>query len=186
MKRFLRGVADRGLPDELADPLYVIAINRSDLVSAELLPRVEAELKQQPSASRERLIENMADAIAYGGDERSLDTLLHLAEIDTSRFAPTIPLLLRYTFGRDVTGQNSFSLAYYAFGKTNQVVDQAILRWVEDYGSTHNGVRYWAEAIVKLNKGRPSEEKLLTDPIISRLPGGIPSDLRVELQNVSR
>ena len=166
---------EQGLTEEWADPLAVLAINRSQVVVSELFERIETA-RQDPKVS-EKFVHTMADLLAYSADETALDALMRLAVSDHARFGVFLGRALDYARGR----RNPYSLAYYAVGKSSSEVDSEIMRWVETNAQLGTDYRVWAKAIFERNGEAPTETTLLNDPIISRLSDGIPLALQKEL-----
>jgi hypothetical protein len=180
VKRLIQEALDRGLSESSVDNLAVLAKNRSSLVIPELLSRLEVAL--QDPAVPEKFIHTVADIIAFAADEVALDALMRLAVLDHKRFGYFIGRAFDYAQGR----RNPYLLAYYAIGKASPQIDQDIIKWVQANAPQGHGFRDWAEAIAEREEESVSEKVLDKDPIISRLPGGIPVGLLEELKKHPR
>ncbi len=72
--RFIDNAIDQGLPSDLMDDLYLISINRSDILLPQLVERLQNRDRQDVLVPKTR--NGVLDLVAYSANERSLDVLL--------------------------------------------------------------------------------------------------------------
>lgn len=171
---FLIKSLDRGLPQEEIDQVGLLALNRSDMVVPELLKRIEPALSNHSLS--DRTITLMAGMIAYAADERAIDGIARLCDVDAKRFQFLVARAFDYATGQ----KNAYSLAYYALARYSNI-EPEVMRWVQNSLEFPSNAHRWARAILQRYGDKPTEVDLRSDPIASRLKGGLPQSVRESL-----
>lgn len=155
------------LSAEAADDLYLLALSRPAVVLPVLERRLGAALAADPPARRE--VRQLADLIAYAGDERALAALERLmASGHGPALQGSVGRLLDYADGRI----NPFLLAYRAVEGGPEVRGEAVA-WALERAAHGQGLDQWASAILELSGPAASPAAALADdPLVRQLPGG--------------
>ena len=174
--RFIDNAIDQGLPSDLMDDLYLISINRSDILLPQLVERLQNRDRQDVLVPKTR--NGVLDLVAYSANERSLDVLSDLCSSASEDSCNFIRQVFQYTDGR----RNPFSLMYYSLAKPNVCAGTAARDWMID--TPHR--RLLAAALVERYKQSPAESELREDPILSTLTGSQTQGVRDQLPVVLR
>lgn len=174
---FLLQSLNSGLFAERIDQIGLLTLNRSDMVIPELLRRARAAVADSAAISERDLL-LITGMIAYAGNERAVEAISELVELDEQRFGPFIARTFDYAVGK----RNPYSLAYYAFRTSKPAVERHVIKWVEARSAFPSNRRQWAETLYERYKKVPSDAELLADPIVSRLPANLSAGVRKELR----
>lgn len=176
-REFLMKTLDAGLPESEIDQLGLLSLNRSDLVIPELIRRIEVAL--QDHALADRTITLMAGMVAYAANERAIDGVARLCEIDAQKFG----FLVARVFDYSVERKNPYTLVYYALAN-HSTIDGPVLEWVSASVRFPGNDKKWARALLERYNGPPSVTNLRTDPLLFRLKGGLPDSVKRELNSM--
>jgi hypothetical protein len=163
---------DLGFPDDRADQMTMLVINRSSLVLPVIEARVESALQSEPPVKA--FIETAIEMIVYAGDEQSLRAISKLMAIDETRFGP----LVKRTLDNAGNWRNPFTVAYGGLEQGDEAVARQVMAWTETALVSNRRQRAWAEAMVMRYGKVPDESVWTTDPIASRLKNGASPELR--------
>jgi hypothetical protein len=174
---FIKTTMEHGFPEDRADQMTMLIINRSALSVSLIEAKVE-ELLKSPSPSR-RSIDIASEMIAYAGDEQSLRAISRLIAIDEPRFGRLVARVL------DNAGnwRNPFMVAYRGFELGDDAVSRYTVAWAESALASNSSQRVWAEAMLDRYGKVPGDSEWATDPIASRLEDRASPELR---RSVSR
>ena len=174
---FIKTTMEHGFPEDRADQMTMLIINRSAL-SVPLIEAKVEEILKSPSPSKGS-IDIALEMIAYAGDEQSLRAISRLIAIDESRFAR----LVARTLDNAGNWRNPFTVAYRGFESGDDAVSRLAAAWAESALASDHMQRVWAEAMLDKYGRAPGEAEWATDPIASRLKDRASPELR---QNVLR
>ena len=161
--KFVNETMDAAFPDDRADQMTMLVINRSALVLPLIERRVEVELRSQsPSKS---LIETATEMIAYAGDEQALREVSKLVAIDDSRFGR----LVGRTLDNALSFRNPFTIAYRGVEIEDERMARKIGAWADSALSSRRMQRLLAEAMVERYGQVPGEAEWAKDPLTVRL-----------------
>jgi hypothetical protein len=161
--KFVNETMDAGFPDDRADQMTMLVINRSVLVLPLIERRVEDELRSQSPSKN--LIATGTEMIAYAGDERALREVSKLVHIDDNRFGP----LVARTLDNALNFRNPFALAYRGYEFRDTVLARHIAVWSNGALSSTRMQRLFGEAMNARYKRVPGEREWASDPIASRI-----------------
>lgn len=173
--RFVTETIAAGFPDDRADQLTMLVLNRSALVLPLLERRVEDEFRAQ-SPSKE-LIGIVTEMIAYAGDEQALREASKLIALDGQSFGR----LVGRTLDNALDFRNPFVVAYSGLNFGIEPVSDLIGEWASSKLSAPKMQRLLAEAMLARYERIPDEVTLNKDPIVSRLTKGVSAGLRQKL-----
>jgi hypothetical protein len=163
---------DQGFPENRADQMTMLVINKSAVVVPLLEARIE-EMLNSPTP-RQKAVDIASEMIAYAGNVQSLDAISKLSAIDAKRFGK----LVGRTLDNAMNYGNPFTVAYRAFDLGDEGVSQSVASWCDSSLKTDRMKRLWAEAMVDKYGKVPEETEWSNDPIASRLSGGERERLR--------
>jgi hypothetical protein len=175
---FVAEMIDQGFPDERADQMTMLIINRSALVLPLIGTRVAASLKSESPSSR--FVDIGSEMIAYAGDEVSIREISKLIAIDEQRFGR----LVGRTLDNAGTFRNPFTSVYSAFELDDAAISRYTAEWVHSASQSNRMQRLWAEAMLDRYHKIPDGPEWYADPIASALKA-IP-DLQNMRQNLLR
>src|SRR5262245_31822830 len=95
-----------GLPPDSMDRIAVLAMQHSPIAAPLLVTHIQNS-RADTAASKEE-IKRAADVLAYIGDDRAVDAVIHLIEFDPPRFGYLAGRVLDYAWGR----RNPYVVAY--------------------------------------------------------------------------
>ena len=173
--RFVNETIAAGFPDDRADQMTMLVLNRSGLVLPLLERRVEDELRAQ-SPSKE-LIVTVTEMIAYAGDEQALREASKLIALDGLTFGR----LVGRTLDSALDFRNPFAVAYSGLNFGIEPVSDLIGEWAASRLNAPKMQRLLAEAMLAKYERIPDEVALNKDPIVSRLKKGVSVGLRQKL-----
>jgi hypothetical protein len=176
-REFLMKTLDAGLPESEIDQLGLLSLNRSDLVIPELIRRIE--VKFHDHTLPDRSITLMAGMVAYAANERAIDGVSRLCEIDAEKFG----FLVARVFDYSVERRNPYTLVYYAL-TNHSITDGLVLEWVSASVRFPGNDKKWARALLERYNGPPSVTNLRSDPLLFRLKGGLPDSVKRELDSM--
>lgn len=178
--KFVNETMDAGFPDDRADQMTMLVINRSVLVLPLIERRVEVELSS-PSPSK-RLIETATEMIAYSGDDQALREVSKLVAIDDSRFGR----LVGRTLDNALNFRNPFTVAYRGVEMQNEPTARKIGAWADSALSSQRMQHLWAKAMVERYGQAPGEGEWANDPLTSRLKSPRYEQLRESVLGLAR
>jgi hypothetical protein len=178
-REFLLQVLDRGLAEPDIDQVGLLTLNRSDLVVPELLKRIESAVRNRSLADRTIML--MAGMIAYAADERAVDGIARLCELDSKRFEFLVARALDYSTGQ----KNPYTLAYYALVR-HPSIGHDVVQWIERSLEFPSNSSRWARAVLQRYDGPPNDADLRADPIASRLKSGLPDVVRESIEALTK
>lgn len=160
---FINRTMDLGFPENRADQMTMLVINRSAIT----LPLIEAKLEEalKSTSTPKGFVDTASEMIAYAGDEQSLRAVGKLMAIDERRFGHLVGRAL------DNAGnwRNPFAVAYRGIEIGDEAVSRQIGAWADSALSSRRMQRLWAEAMLDRYGAVPSEAQWAKDPIASRL-----------------
>lgn len=174
---FINRTLDLGLPEDRADQMTMLIINRS----AVTLPLIEARLEQavkSPSTSKS-FIDTAIEMVAYSGDDEAIRAAGKLLALDEKRFGS----LVGRTLDNAGNWRNPFTVAYRGLEIGDEAVSRRIAAWAESALASAHMQRAWAESLVDRYGKVPGESEWAKDPLFSRLKDRPSLDLR---QSVAR
>jgi len=169
---FIISTMDQGFPQDRADQMTMLIINRSALTLPLIAARLEMVLKS-PSAST-NFVDIASEMVAYAGDEQALRVVRKLIAIDEQRFGR----LVARTLTNSTNWRNPFTLAYFAFGIGNDDVTRRTVAWSESALSSDRMRQLWAEAMLDRYGKAPGQPEWAQDPLASRMRVQHASELR--------
>ena len=177
--RFIEATMEQSFPEDRADEMTMLIINRS----AVALPLIESKLEQvlnSPSPSK-RFIDVASEMIAYAGDEQSLRAISNLIRIDEPRFGRLVGRTL------DAAGnwRNPFSVVYRAFDLGDDSLARYAIDWADSALESVRVQRVWAEAMLDKYGRVPATSDWAHDPIASRLRSERASRLKERVLGVA-
>ncbi len=183
---YVQLLVENGFPQERMDELYLLALNRAEIVFPILEQGLIASLTTK-SWSDEK-IHRAADVIAYVADESAIEVICRLAAMDLDRLLPLLERSLNYSVGR----RNSYQLVYRALDCENLPAAETAIRWAGEwlnkYGATRRGYPQLAEAVVARAEARreiPEGTSVAADPLLRALYGSeIPLNVLHEIERV--
>lgn len=160
---FITATIEQGFPEDRADQMTMLIINRSALT----IPLIEGKLEQALIASSpsKRFVDIASEMIAYAGDEEALRAIGKLIELDETRFGQ----LVGRTLDNSVHFRNPFTIAYRGLELGNEAVSRHTVAWVESVLASDRMQRTWAEAMLDRYGKVPGDSEWATDPIVARL-----------------
>lgn len=169
---FINRTIDLGFPENRADQMTMLIINRSAIT----LPLIEAKLEEalKSTPPPKGFVETASEMIAYAGDEWALREISKLLAVDENRFAR----LVGRTFDNAGNWRNPFAVAYRGFELGNEAISQRTMQWVESALASNRMRRTWAEAMLDRYGKVPGDPEWATDPIASRLKDRASPELR--------
>lgn len=105
---FITSTMDEDFPEDRADRMTMLIINRSSLTIPLIEKRLEETLKSDHPSKK--FIDVASEMIAYAGDQQSLLAISKLLKIDEKKFGP----LVARTLDNALNWRNPFTLAYSA------------------------------------------------------------------------
>lgn len=121
----------------------------------------------------------MAGMVAYAANERAVDGVARLCEINTERFG----FLVARVFDYSVEQKNPYTLVYYALTR-HSIIEDPVMAWVKESVRFPGNRKKWARAILERHGGPPSQSELRTDPILFKLRDGLPDSVKLELNSM--
>jgi len=173
--KFVNETIAAGFPDDRADQMTMLVLNRSALVLPLLEQRVEDELRLQ--APSKELIETATEMIAYAGDEQALLEVTKLIAIDGARFGR----LVERALDNALDFRNPFMVAYRGLDIGSEATSKRIAEWADTRLGLPKMQRLLAEAMLERYEQIPSEAGWNSDPVVSRLKNGVSVGLRQKL-----
>lgn len=175
--QFIKAALDEGLPDNRADQMTMLVINRSALT----LPLIEAKVEEvlRLQSPPQRFVATASELIAYAGNEQSLKAIAKLITLDEKRFSPLVGRALTHS----ANWRNPFTVAYRGLEMGDETISRYTLAWAESALASNRMKRAWAEAMLDRYGRPPSESEWTIDPIASRLKDRASPELR---RSVSR
>lgn len=160
---FVQSAIERGFPDNQADEMTMLIINRSSLVVPLIEGKVEEVLKSNlPSR---RFVDTASEMIAYAGDEESLRAISKLMAVDPTRFGTLVSRAL----DNSLNYRNPFTVIYRALRIGDDEVSKYVTLWCESALATDRMKNLWAQAMLDRYGNIPSPEEWQRDPLASRL-----------------
>lgn len=157
--QFVSEAVEAGFPDDRADQLTMLVLNRSALVLPMLEQRIETELlSQSPSKS---FIETASEMIGYAGDVQSLLAVRKLMQIDETRFGR----LVARTLDNALTFRNPFAVAYVGIEIGDGTISGKIGAWADTALRSRRMQRLLAEAMVERYGRVPDDSDWKTDQL---------------------
>jgi hypothetical protein len=178
--KFVNETMEAGFPDERADQMTMLIINRSALVLPLIERRIEIELRSQSSSKD--LIETAMEMIAYAGDEQAIREVSKLVAIDEARFGRFVARTLHNA----LNFRNPFTIAYRGVEIEDGRIAQKIGAWADSALLSQRMQRLWAEAMVKRYGRVPSEAEWAKDPLAVRLRTSRHEQLRENVTGFAR
>jgi len=169
---FINRTMDLGFPENRADQMTMLIINRSALMVPLIEAKLEEALKSAPAPKG--FVETASEMIAYAGDERALRAVGKLLAIDENRFGR----LVGRTLDNAGSWRNPFSVVYRGLEIGDEAVSRRMAAWVESALASNTMQRTWAEAMLDRYGKVPGDSEWATDPIVSRLNGQASPGLR--------
>ena len=176
---FIKTTMEHGFPEDRADQMTMLIINRSAL-SVPLIEAKVEELLKSPSPSQQS-IDIASEMIAYAGDDQSLRAISKLIAIDESRFGR----LVARTLDNAGNWRNPFSVAYRGFELGDDAVSRNAAAWAESALSSNRMQRAWAEAMLDRYGNVPGDSEWATDPIVARLEDRASPELRQSVMRLA-
>ena len=169
---FINKTIGLGFPENRADQMTMLIINRS----AVALPLIESKLEDalKSTSTPKRLVDTATEMIAYAGDEQALRAVSKLMSVDENRFGP----LVGRTLDNAGNWRNPFGVVYRGLDIGDETVSRHMAAWVESALASNNMQRAWAEAMLDKYGKVPGEIEWATDPIASRLKDQSSQELR--------
>lgn len=160
---FVIRTMDLGFPEDRADQMTMLIINRSVLVMPLLENRVVAELRSQSPSKH--FIATATEMIAHAGDEQALRQISKLIAIDDKRFGS----LVGRTLDNALSYQNPFIVGYRGLDMGAEALSRRIGAWAGSRLHTERMQLFWAEALLDRYGKVPADTEWLTDPLASRI-----------------
>lgn len=113
---FITSTMDRGFPEDRADQMTMLIINRSSLTVPLIEERLEQALKS--SSLSTKFIDIASEMIAYAGDEHAFRAVIKLTAVDRQRFEH----LVGRTLDNSLDRRNPFFVAYAALEHGNESI----------------------------------------------------------------
>jgi hypothetical protein len=169
---FINRTMDLGFPEDRADQMTMLIINRSALTSPLIEAKLEEALKSTPAPKG--FVETASEMITYAGDERALRAVSKLVALDENRFGRLVGRIL------DNAGnwRNPFNVVYGGLEIGNEAISRHIVVWVESALASNRMQRAWAEAMLDRYGKVPGGAEWATDPIVFQLNGRALPELR--------
>src|ERR1035438_3319066 len=169
---FISRTMDLGFPENRADQMTMLIINRSALT----LPLIEAKLEEvlKSTPTPKGFVETASEMIAYAGDERALRAVSKLVAIDENRFGR----LVGRTLDNARNWRNPFGVVYRGLEIGDEAVSRQMAAWVESALASNTMQRRWAEAMLDRYGKVPGDSEWATDPVVSGLKHGASTELR--------
>lgn len=172
---FLETAVDLGFPEDRADQITMLVINRSEIALPILTRRVEDALISQTAPAR--VVYMAVEMIAYAGDEEAIRAVAQLMSADERRFGPYVGRIL----DNASNWRNPFSLVYRVLDRSDSRVAGLAMKWVEARLDSTNMQRKWAEAMLDNYGKAPGASDWARDPIATRLNAGRSYSLRDQI-----
>jgi hypothetical protein len=169
---FVISTINQGLPEDRAEQMTMLIINRSQLVAPLLEAAIEGALREPSPASR--LIDIASEMIAYAGDEQSLRAVSKLIALDERRFGH----LVGRTLDNSMNWRNPFTIAYRGLGIGDPAVARYAVAWSASALSSDRMKHLWSEALLDRLGKVPDQAEWARDPLASRLPNAPDERLR--------
>ena len=166
IRKFVETTMDQGFPENRADQMTMLIINKSAVAVPVLETGIE-EILNSPEPSL-KAVDIASEMIAYAGNEQSLRAISKLSEIDAKRFGK----LVGRTLDNAMNYRNPFTLAYRSFDIGDKTVSQSVVSWCDSALATDRMKRLWGEAMVDRYGRSPTQADWANDPLASRLKGG--------------
>ena len=169
---FINQTMELGFPENRADQMTMLIINRSALA----LPLIESKLEEalKSTSSSKSFIDTATEMIAYAGDEQSLRAAGKLMAIDVKIFGP----LVERTLDNAGNWRNPFTVAYQGLELGDETISRYTAAWTDSALASSCMQRAWAEAMFVRYGKVPDESVWVTDPIASRLKDQASPELR--------
>lgn len=169
---FINKTMDLGFPEDRADQMTMLIINRS----AVALPLIESRLEEalKSTSTPKSFVDTATEMIAYAGDEQSLRAISRLMALDEKRFGPLVGRAL----DNARNWRNPFTVAYRGLEIGDEALSRYTLAWAESALASSRMQRAWGEAMLERFGKVPDETEWAKDPIASRLKGGASSAVR--------
>ena len=160
---FINKTMELGFPENRADQMTMLSINRSAIT----LPLIEAKLEEalKSTSTPTGFVDTASEMIAYAGDEQSLRAISKLMAIDERKFGP----LVGRTLDNAGNWRNPFTVAYRGLEMGHESVSRYTAAWAESALASDRMQRVWAEAMLDRYGKVPGETEWATDPIASQL-----------------
>ena len=169
---FINKTIGLGFPENRADQMTMLIINRS----AVALPLIESKLEDalKSTSTPKRLVDTATEMIAYAGDEQALRAVSKLMAVDENRFGP----LVGRTLDNAGNWRNPCTVAYRGLELGNEAVSRYTVAWMESALASNRMQRTWAEAMLDRYGKVPGDTEWATDPIASQLKDRASPELR--------
>jgi hypothetical protein len=173
---FINKTIELGFPENRADQMTMLIINRSAIA----LPLIEARLEKalKSTSPPKGFVDTASEMIAYAGDEQALRAIAKLVHVDEDRFGP----LVGRTLDNAGNWRNPFTVAYKGVELGDEGVAHRVTAWVETALASNRMQRAWAEAMLERYGIVPDESVWATDAIASRLTNQTSPELRQSVQ----
>jgi hypothetical protein len=160
---FAEATFEQGFPEDRADQLTMLVVNRSHVVVPILVARLETVLN---STDKPQLLADTAiEVISYAGDVVAIRAVGRLLPLDEQRFGPYVGRVLTNA----ANWRNPFALVYQTLEIPDSRVAPFAMRWCEESLASTRRQRQWAEAMLDKYGRVPAESDWASDPIASRL-----------------
>ena len=170
--KFVNETIAAGFPDDRADQMTMLVLNRSAIVLPLLERRVEDELRSQVPSKE--LIGTATEMIAYAGDEQALREATKLIAIDGAKFGR----LVERTLDNALDFRNPFMVAYRGLNIGSEATSERIGEWADARLGAPKMQRLFAEAMLERYERIPNETAWSNDPVVSRLKSRTLAGLR--------
>lgn len=169
---FINRTMDLGFPENRADQMTMLIINRSTITLPLIEARLEQSLKSIPVP--QSFVETASEMIAYAGDESALREISKLMALDENRFGR----LVGRTLDNAGSWRNAFNVAYRGLEIGDAAISGRIAEWSLSALKSNRMQRAWAEALLNRYGKVPGDSEWATDPIVSRLNDRASSEVR--------
>jgi hypothetical protein len=169
---FMMETIDQGFPEDRADQMTMLIINRSGLAVPLIAAKIEAALKY--GTQSKHFIDIASEMISYAGDEHALRAIGKLVAVNESRFGR----LVGRTLDNAGNWRNPFTVAYRGLEMGDEAVSLYTAAWAESALASERMQHVWAEAMLDRYGKVPSETEWAQDPIASRLKDRASPELR--------
>jgi hypothetical protein len=169
---FINRTMDLGFPENRADQMTMLIINRSAMT----LPLIETKLEEalKSRSTPKAFVDTAAEMIAYAGDEVALRAIAKLVVIDEEKFGP----LVGRTLDNAKNWRNPMNVAYQGLAIGREPISGRIVAWAEGALASDQMQRAWAEAMLDRYGRVPDESDWVSDPIASHLKSGVLAKVR--------
>ena len=161
--KFVNETIAVGFPDDRADQMTMLIINRSAVTLPLIAGKLEEVLKSTSTPTS--FVDTAGEMIAYAGDEQSLQALSKLMAFDEKRFGR----LVGRTLDNAGNWRNPFTVAYRGLEMGDEALSRYTAAWAESALASNSMRRAWADAMLDRYGKVPDDSAWARDPIASRL-----------------